>query len=168
MAQTRLPVHVGWVIAIAAFFAPIVVVLTLSSLGFSEPVTPEVVEQIKPSDQSIQIFASLAQVMITMSVGIVAASLWLFRQPLKIGYRRVQSLLLCLSMLAALTTFYSGLRFLYETGVQLTLMPFEFGLLRSRLYWEGASLLAQVSILSFTAVVHHYFQDLRHDSGGHQ
>ncbi|WP_158682126.1 MULTISPECIES: hypothetical protein [unclassified Sphingopyxis] len=156
----------GWIVACVAFFVPMLAVLALSFLALSDAATPEILVDIRPSEKAIDLFASLTQVMITMSVGLVVAALWLFRQPLKPRYRRFQGAMLIASMLAALVTFYSGLRFLYDSGVQLTLMPFEFGLVRSRLYWEGIGLLAQLSILSFTAVVHHYYRDGRYRTGG--
>lgn len=162
----RLANRTGWLISSGAFFAPVIVVLALSSFGFADPATPDIVEVIKPSEKSIDVFVTLAQVMITMSVGCAVASQWLFRQPLKRRYLRVQAVILCVSMAAALITLYSGLRFLYEIGAQLSLMSFEFSLVKSRLYLEGIGLLSQVSILSFNAVVHHYYRDERYSDRG--
>lgn len=151
----------GWVVASVALFTPSLIALILSGLAFSDPVIPDIISAPKQSDAVAEQFISLSQIMITMSVGIAAATIWVYKRPLKPRHGHLAALLLSVGMTLAFVSFYSGLRFIYDAAQQIRFMPFNFEPLRSRIYWQGMALLFQVSVLSFNTVVHYCYRDAR-------
>jgi hypothetical protein len=148
-------------ICIAAALAPFAIVFILSEGPFSGLVVPDLLTSLHRADTSITILADLSQLMITMSVGLALTATWFFRQPLKASAQRFSATMLCIAMLAAFTSIYSGLRFKFDMAMQLQQIPFDFELLKDRFYMQGNALLAQVSLVCVAAVVHHRMQDRR-------
>lgn len=165
MVSKRVP---RWVLIPAVFgagVAPIVVVLVLSAGPFAGSVVPDLVDTPVRSDQPAQLLNDLVKTMLTMSVGLSVAMVWLYRQPLKSATRHLPLALMVPAKALALTSIYAGLRFQFDMANQMRFIPLDFEAIQDRIYWQGGALLLQLSMVSMAATAYHLFRDRRFRAG---
>lgn len=151
----------------AALLTPPVLVALLSRLLFSAPVLPDVLPDQAPSpDLSVGTLIDLSQTLLSMSVGLAAAAIWLYREPLRQVADGLRMVVAGLGLLAALTSIYAGLRFQFDVAKQVLAMPLAFDLVANRLYWQGGALLFQLSLACAGAVLHLLHRDRRYRRDG--
>jgi hypothetical protein len=157
-----------WAAVLICFLSvtlPPVIAIALSAGPFSNLVFPDILREIHPSPEAATQLGSLAQLMISMSVGLGLASAWFYRQPLKPSLGHSAAIVLCVSMALAFVSIFSGLRFMFDLAMQLRVIQFDFDRVGNRLYWQGYAMLGQVSILCLAAALHYLWRDGRFAGG---
>lgn len=147
--------------ALGAFFAPVAIVAALSAGPFDTQLLPSIIVDEGKYELGVELLKTLSTTLITMSGGLAVSSVLIYRQKVRKLIHPAWNVLLACAMGAALISSFSGLRFLFDLSLQLIVMPIDFSLVETKLYFQGWALLAQTSILSLSAMLLHYFRDER-------
>lgn len=145
-------------VCIAAFVAPIALAILLSRGPFGGRVVPEWVPGSTPSDLAIQVVSDVCSMMVSMAIGIAVTMGWLYRQPIRRSLGHTPAVLLSLGLVLAFVSIYSGLKFKYDMAMQIAVVHFNFDMLRSRILWQGCTLILEVSTLCVSGVLHYLFR----------
>lgn len=145
-----------------ALLIPFALVLLVSEVAFSDPIVPIVVFAEPMREQAAAMLGEVAKIMITLSVGAGVAAAFFYRQPVAARARWTATPIMAASMVLAVVSIFSGLRFLHDMGVQMSTTEINYLMIRSRLFLQGWALIGQVSLLSLAGVVHHLYRDRRY------